>query len=269
MTNETPKPDEAVDPPDEGECSKPFVEHLDDLRGTIVWCLVFMVLGIGCAIPLTPTIIGWLKLPLEAPLREVGKDAETFLVSIKVHGGFVTSLKVMFWGGIIIAAPFIITSIGNFIFPGLRKKEKNVVMKASAFSLALFCAGISMAYFVTLPVAFRVMLKINAWAGIDLRFAEVQEYIGFVLKLLLAFGLCFQLPIVVFSLGAMGIVTSAQLREKRRHVIVGLLVLGMILTPPDLFTQLLMAAPMVVLYEVCIWLTWTREKRRRQAETTD
>jgi sec-independent protein translocase protein TatC len=263
----TPMPDEvdpSVDeqPAADRECSKPFVEHLDDLRSTIMWCLAFLVIGIGCAVPLTPSIIAWLKAPLIAPLRDVGKNPDTFLVAIKVHGGFMTSLKVMFWGGIIIAAPFIVLSIGRFVFPGLRRKEKGVVMRGGFFALLLFVAGICMGYFVTLPVAFRVMLKINAWAGIDLPFAEVQEYIGFVLKLLLAFGLCFQLPIIVFALGSMGIVTSAQLREKRRHVVVGLLVLGMILTPPDLFTQLLMAAPMILLYEVCIWLTWSKEKGR-------
>lgn len=105
------------------------------------------------------------------------------------------------------------------------------------------------------------MARIENWMGTPADFWETAGYVSFVLKLLLAFGLAFQLPIIVYLLGVLGIVSSRQMREKRRHVVVALLVVGMIMTPPDPLTMILMALPLIVLYEVCIWLVSLREMR--------
>jgi sec-independent protein translocase protein TatC len=120
---------------------------------------------------------------------------------------------------------------------------------------------VSLCYFITLKVALQMMFRINAWMGLSTEFVELGNYVAFVLKLLIAFGLAFEMPVVLLALGGAGLVTSKQLREKRRHVIVGLLVLAMILTPPDPVTQMMMAVPLVCLYELCIWLIFAKEKR--------
>jgi sec-independent protein translocase protein TatC len=123
-----------------------------------------------------------------------------------------------------------------------------------------------MGYFVTLPVALELMLRINRWLGVRCEFVELGDYVSFVLKLLICFGLAFELPVIVLALGTVGVVNSGQLRRYRRHVIVGLLVAAMLLTPPDPVTQLLMAAPMALLYEACIWLVRLIERRRGEQE---
>jgi sec-independent protein translocase protein TatC len=121
-----------------------------------------------------------------------------------------------------------------------------------------------MAHQWTLPVAFQMMRQIEVWMGTPAEFWETGNYVSFAIKLLLAFGVAFQFPMLVFMLGALGFVSSTQLRDKRRHVIVGLLVVAMLMTPgPDPFSQVLMAAPLIVFYETAIGLVWLRERQRR------
>jgi sec-independent protein translocase protein TatC len=114
-----------------------------------------------------------------------------------------------------------------------------------------------------MPVALRMMFRINDWMRVSCEFVELGNYVSFVLRLLIAFGLAFELPVVVVVLGSIGIVSSDQLRARRRHVIVGLLIVAMLLTPPDPLTQIMMAGPLVLLYELCIWVVWFRERARR------
>jgi len=161
-------------------------------------------------------------------------------------------LTVSFFGGLLLSLPFLVFFIGSFVLPGVRDVERKVLTRISFFSGGLFVAGIAMGYMVTLPLAMGLMLKIGGQLGGE-SIWFYNKYISFALQLLLGFGLAFQLPVVILILGKMGLVNSRQLREKRRHVVVGLLILAMILTPPDVMTQLLMAAPLILLYEFCIW----------------
>lgn len=239
--------------------TKSFLEHLQDLRKTIVWCAISLGVGMVVAIPLAPYILDLMS----NPLAKAGKDPATFLKVFQVAGGLAITLKVVFWAGLLIATPGIVIAIADFVFPGLTAKEKSVVRRSGVIAGFLFAAGVSMGYFVTLPVALGVMLRINAWIGVESEFVELVDYVGFVLKLLIAFGLAFELPVVVLALGYMGIISSKQLREKRPVVIVSLLVLAMLLTPPDPMTQLLMAIPMTILYEICIWLVRAKELKDR------
>jgi sec-independent protein translocase protein TatC len=161
-------------------------------------------------------------------------------------------LTVSFFGGLLLSLPFLVFFIGSFVLPGVRDTERKMLTRISFFSGGLFVAGIAMGYKVTLPLAMGLMLKIGGQLGGE-SIWFYNKYIAFALQLLLGFGLAFQLPVVILILGKMGLVNSRQLREKRRHVIVGLLILAMLLTPPDVMTQLLMAAPLILLYEFCIW----------------
>ena len=161
-------------------------------------------------------------------------------------------LTVAFFGGLLLSLPALVFFIGSFVLPGVRDSERRVLARISLFSGALFVLGIVMGYKVTLPMAMGLMLRIGSQLGGE-SIWFYNKYISFTIQLLLGFGLAFQLPVVILILGKMGLVNSRQLREKRRHVIVGLLILAMLLTPPDVMTQLLMAAPLILLYEFCIW----------------
>ena len=161
-------------------------------------------------------------------------------------------LTVSFFGGLLLSLPVLVFIIGSFVMPGVRDVERKVLTRISAFSGGLFLAGIAMGYKITLPLALGLMLRIGGKLGGE-SIWFYNKYIAFAIQLLLGFGIAFQLPVVILILGKMGLVNSTQLREKRRHVIVGLLVVAMVLTPPDIMTQLLMAAPLILLYEFCIW----------------
>ncbi|MBT8046560.1 MAG: twin-arginine translocase subunit TatC [Pontiella sp.] len=164
-------------------------------------------------------------------------------------------LTVTFFGGILLSLPLLVFFIGMFVMPGVKDLERKAMTRIAAFSGGLFLLGIAMGYKVTLPLALGLMIKIGGQLGGE-SIWFYNKYISFALQLLLGFGIAFQLPVVILILGKMGLVNSTQLREKRRHVIVALLILAMLLTPPDVMTQLLMAAPLILLYEFCIWFLY-------------
>ncbi len=239
--------------------TKPFVEHLDDLRRTIMWSLIALGLGMACAFPLAPVVLGVLKVPV----ARAGLDPETFLRVLRVAGGLSITIRIGFWGGVLLALPFILLAIGWFVFPGLTRRERRAVRTALWMAVLLFGVGVAFGYFLVLPTVVRLMLSINLWLGLTCDFVELGDYVSFVLRMLIAFGLAYELPVVIVVLGHLGIVSSRSLRFYRRHVVVGLLVAAMLLTPPDPLSQMLMALPLTLLYEVCIWIIWARERAVR------
>lgn len=161
-------------------------------------------------------------------------------------------LMVAFVGGLLLSLPALVFIIGSFVLPGVRDTERKLLGRISIFSGALFMTGVAMGYKITLPMALGLMLRIGGKLGGE-SIWFYNKYISFSIQLLLGFGVAFQLPVVILILGKMGLVNSRQLREKRRHMIVALLIVAMLLTPPDVMTQLLMAGPLILLYEFCIW----------------
>lgn len=240
----------------EDKSTKSFLGHMEDLRATILWSLFALTCGMIIAGIQTPRIIEILV----HPLKQGGYDVETFLKLDSLPGGFYLLMQVAFWAGFVLAMGPILWIVTLFVAPGLTKEEKNFIKRTSVAMVLLFIAGICMAYFMTIPVAINVMGSINEWMGIGALFWKPGEYIGFVLRLMVAFGLAFEMPVVVIALGRMGFVTSKQLRDKRRHVIVGIMIASMLLTPPDPWTMLMMGVPLVFLYEACIWIVYAWEK---------
>ncbi len=240
----------------EGADAKPFMEHLEDLRQMLIRCAVALAVGTAIALPFAPQIFALLKAPLDGAIDR----PDLFLQSIEVTGAFTVAMRIALWGGLLISAPFLVFFIGQFIFPGLTEKERMAIRRAGGFSILLFMVGVLLGYKGTLPVALTMMFGMHDWLGIQ-PVPQVTSYVGFTVHLLLAFGIAFQMPVILVILGKLGMLTSTQLMEKRRYVWVILLVAAMILTPPDIFTQLIMAVPLIILYEVCIWVVRATERR--------
>lgn len=239
---------------------KPFLEHLEDLRRTLIYCAGALAVGFLVAIPLTPAILGVLK----QPLRVVSENPDQFLRSLEVGGAFSVSMTMAFWCGFLFSAPLLLLFIGQFVFPGLTGLERRVVLQVAGFGVALFAFGVYLGCRFTLPAALTMMFGMHTWLGIRAEWT-VTSYVSFAVQLLIGFGFIFELPAVLIVLGRMGLVSSGQLRYFRRHAIVAALVIGMVLTPPDVFSQLLMAVPLIALYELSIWIVWAGERKKAAA----
>lgn len=241
----------------ESDKPKPFLQHLEELRRTILVCLAALIFGMLVALPLTPEIF---KL-LCAPLSKVTTRPELFLRSLDVTGAFSIALQIVLWFGVILSAPVILLRIGAFVFPGLTLSERKIVRVAGIIGVLLFILGVSLGYFITLPIALLVFFRIHDWLGIQAEWTA-PSYVAFCMQLLLLFGLAFEMPVVVMGLGYFKVISSSFLRSKRRHAIVGILILAMVLTPgPDVFSQIIMAIPMMILYELCVWIIWLFEHK--------
>lgn len=241
------------------EAVKPFLQHLDDLRRALVWSASALGIGMLIAGLFAPTLFKILK----APLAGVVPNPDAFLRTMDVTGAMSVAMQTLFWGGLLLSMPVIVFSICWFVFPALTLKERRTVLVGLVMAVFLFIGGVLMGYFLALQPALQIMLWFNTWMGIGVEFFTVTSYTGFVLKLLISFGLTFELPMVLLILGHLGIINSHQLRDKRRHAIIIILILAAIITPTqDPFCQLLLAVPLVIFYEVCIWIIRAKEKAR-------
>jgi sec-independent protein translocase protein TatC len=242
-----------------GGLRKSFLGHLEDLRAALLWSSLSLVVGMLIAIPLTP----WVVEVLKRPLLQTGMNPDTFLRALRVTSGLSVTMRTVFWGGCLLGMPGMVWAMGRFIVPGLTRREVRVSGRAVLVAGCLFVSGVLMGYFMTLPIALGMMFRINSWLGVASDFVELCDYIGFALKLLLAFGLVFELPVVVMVLGACGLVDAQILKRSRPYVVVGIMIVSMFLTPPDPLTLFLMSIPMWLLYEACILLIGAYERRQR------
>ena len=239
-------PDERNDPP------RPLLEHLLALRDMIVFgAVAWVACATGCAI-CTPWIMAWLKSP-------AGEDGK-LLQGLDLTSGVSAIISIAGWGGTALAFPFIIYAILRFVFPALTNREKFVILAIMIVGTFFFLGGVVMAYEKTLPMIVVAFQAINRWVGFEMEILRIENYISIVLKTIIAFGLVFQLPLILFVLGWFGILTSKVLREKRRVAIVLSFFLAMFLTPPDPMSQIFMAVPLALLYELSIWAIWLKEK---------
>ena len=239
-------PDERNDPP------RPLLEHLLALRDMIVFgAVAWVACATICAI-CTPWIMAWLKSP-------AGEDGK-LLQGLDLTSGVSAIISIAGWGGTALAFPFIIYAILRFVFPALTNREKFVILAIMIVGTFFFLGGVVMAYEKTLPMIVVAFQVINRWVGFEMEILRIENYISIVLKTIIAFGLVFQLPLILFVLGWFGILTSKVLREKRRVAIVLSFFLAMFLTPPDPMSQIFMAVPLALLYELSIWAIWLKEK---------
>ena len=241
-------PDARNDPP------RPLLEHLLALRDMIVFSALSWVVCAAVACVFSPSILEWLKSP--------AADDMEMLQGLDLTSGFSTILSIMIWGGTALAFPLIVYAVLRFVFPALTNREKLVILFILVAGSAFFLVGVGLAYSKTLPMVVIAFQKINSWVGLPVTTIRIEGYISIVLKTIIAFGLVFQLPLILFVLGWFGVVTSEGLRARRRVAIVLAFFVAMFLTPPDPMSQLFMALPLCLLYELSIWLIWLREKGR-------
>ncbi|NVM21275.1 MAG: twin-arginine translocase subunit TatC [Desulfobacterales bacterium] len=223
----------------------PFTAHLEELRRRLIIC--FSAVGIGFVISyfFSKRLFEILVLPLLAAM-----PAEEKLIYTGLPEAFFTYLKVAFLAGVLLAVPVIMYHLWMFIAPGLYKKERRLVLPVVLLSSLFFVGGALFGYFVVFPFGFKFFM---GFASDSIKpLPSMKEYLGFSAKLLFAFGVVFEMPLFVTFLAKLGIVDVHFLRTKRKYAILLFFVFAAILTPPDVITQVMMAGPLILLYEVSI-----------------
>lgn len=222
-----------------------ILDHLNELRSRLAKAAIFAVIGFGVCWYFIDPIFDALLEPLLKVLPEGTHAQYTTLPE-----AFFTRMTVAFVAGLFLASPFIFYQIWAFVAPGLYDEEKRYIIPIAFVSALFFICGGAFCYFIVFPYAFEFFISFSTPEIVIT--PKVSDYLSFVLKLLFAFGLIFEMPIFTFFLARMGIITAALMRRGRKYAIVAIFVIAAILTPPDVLSQLLMACPMLLLYEISI-----------------
>ena len=234
---------------------QPFMTHLEELRRRLVACAIAIGVGFVICYFFSERLFQILVMPLKANM-----PADDRLIFTNLPEMFFTYLKTAFLAGALLVSPVLFHQIWMFIAPGLYQNEKRFAIPFVVCSTILFVGGSLFGYFVVFPFGFRFFL---GFANDYIQaLPSVKQYFSFAIKLLLAFGIVFELPVVIFFLARMGLVTSELLRRKRKYAILLTFVMASILTPPDVVTQLMMAGPLIILYEISIFIAKLAGKRR-------
>ena len=237
----------------------PFLDHLEELRWRILWSLLAIVVGsvVGFILVVRFGVLDILINPFYEVMGE-----EVRLIFLSPTEPFFLILTIGILGGVVLVSPIIVYQIWAFFSPALERHEKRAIIPALYLGLVLFAAGVAMSYYLALPVTLRFLLFFGE--GYFDAMLQAGRYFGFVTKLLLAFGVLFELPVVIMILSALGLVTPAFLRAKRRHAIVIITVLASLLSPGDVVTvTAMMMLPLVLLYEFSILLSVVITRRRK------
>jgi sec-independent protein translocase protein TatC len=213
------------------------------------------------------TIAGQEVVTLQPDLTAPAGDAvEVNLMNLSPTESFFVAFHVGIYAALAVSSPFWIYFLGGFILPALNFRERKVILSWLGWGVFLFLLGVCSTYFLMLPVALKASVKYSTMLGFSASDWRADDYITFVCKFILGMGVGFQFPLVVLFLVKVGVLTAKQLAHYRRHVVVLSLILGAVLTTPEPVTQIAMAVPLYLLYEICIWIAWYWERKKRRAE---
>lgn len=247
----------------------PLMEHIVELRKRLIYCLIIFAAAFGVSFYYAQPIYAFLVEPLAAAYPD---PSERRMIYTGLAEAFVTYMQLGFFGGVFLAFPFIAFQLYRFVAPGLYKRERRVVLPFLLAAPVLFIMGAALAYYGVIPLAWKFFVSFEQGAiegmGLPIRLeARVGEYLSLTMQMVLAFGLAFQLPIVLTLLAMAGFIGSATLRRGRRFAVVIILVIAAILTPPDVFSQIGLSIPLYLLYELSILSC--RAMERRAEEVTE
>ncbi|SLN77218.1 twin-arginine translocase subunit TatC [Oceanibacterium hippocampi] len=249
----------------------PLLDHIIELRNRLMWASAALFIAFIACYLVSEQIYAILMRPLV--LAFDGDLTGRRMIFTAPQEAFFTYLKVSFWAAAFISFPIIAAQIWMFVAPGLYKNERRAFMPFLVVTPILFFLGGAMVYFLVMPLAlhFFTLFESRGTATtlpIELE-TKVSEYLSLIMKLIFAFGLCFELPVFLTLLGRAGIVTSTGLAQKRKYAIVCVFVVAAVLTPPDPISQISLALPILLLYEISIWCVRAVEKKRAEREAAE
>ena len=257
------------------DSSAPLIEHLAELRQRLIYSFVAFIIGMIICFTIWNPIFDFLTHPLCSAMALRGRS-DCGLILIKLQEGFFVAISISLLGGLVLSFPIIGFQMWRFVAPGLYKTEKNAFLPFIVASPFMFFLGASFAYYVVTPLAFDFFLGFqqtgsvldgedvdNAAAGIAFQ-GSAQEYLSLTIKFIVAFGMCFQLPVLLTLMGKAGLVSAEGLGNVRKYAVVAILVLAALVTPPDVITQVILFVVVYGLYEVSIFLVSRVEKKREQ-----
>ena len=241
------------------ETKAPLLEHLIELRKRLLVCVWALLLSGAVCYYFSSEILGFLI----QPLKEGFGSANGRLVYTKLYEAFFVELKVALFGAFFISFPITANQLWAFVAPGLYAKEKKALLPFLLATPVLFVSGAAFAYYLVMPTAFHFFLKFQGQAaGLNVEaLPSMDSYLSLVMQFILAFGISFLLPVLVMLLNRAGIVSRAQLVGARRYMIVAAVVVAAVLTPPDVISQLMLAIPLILLYELALFAIWFTERR--------
>ncbi len=242
----------------------PLLDHLVELRRRLLWSVVAIAVTFAACLYFARPILAFLV----APLKEAG---QLKIINTEVFGGFLVEIKVAFFAAMMLSFPIVANQLWQFVAPGLYRQEKRALLPFLLATPVLFIGGASMAYYIAIPTALTFLLGFQGnLGGIEQEaLPDVGNYLKFTMQFVFAFGLSFLLPVLLMLLERAGIVTRKQLIAARRYAIVAAFALAAVLTPPDVGSQLMLAIPLVILYELALIGIWFTERKRAKISAED
>lgn len=242
---------------DDGEGgSKPFLDHLEDLRWMLIKCVAALGISVVAAAIYTKELLSLLQVPLNSELAARGMDRDAFLFTLNVVDPLTITIQTALLAGFAISCPLIFYFLGQFLLPALTRKEKGLLLPAFSFGALLFLGGVCFCYFLVLNPALGFFIDWSMHLGVEPKW-PLQRYIAFTLQMLLAFGISFELPLVITLLAKLGIVAPEFLGAYRRQAFIIILVFAALITPTtDPYNLFLLTGPMYILYEISIILAY-------------
>ncbi|MBT8115684.1 MAG: twin-arginine translocase subunit TatC [Arenicella sp.] len=239
--------------------SEPFVSHLIELRNRLIWAVLSVLVLFVCLVPFANNLYEWFATPLISNLPQ-----GSTMISTEPHGPFFIPFKFAFATAFALAIPMVLYQVWAFVAPGLYQNEKSIVLPLIISSTLLFYFGVLFAYYIVFPIIFKFFISM-APDGVAVM-TDISAYMSFALKLFFAFGVAFEVPVATVLLARMGVVTADSMARQRPYIILGAFVIGMLMTPPDIFSQIMLAVPVCLLFEAGLLLARKLERNDLNSE---